>query len=102
MGNSLKSVSLVMEFVEHDLSTLLKDMNGPYLAPEVKCLIKQLLQGVHYLHSNWVLHRDLKTANLLLNNQGILKIADFGLAREFGSPPKRLSGNVVTLWYRAP
>jgi cell division cycle 2-like protein len=91
-----------MEFLEHDLKTLQDDMKGPFLAPEVKCLIRQLLLGVNYLHSNWVLHRDLKTANLLLNNQGILKIGDFGLAREFGSPQKRLSPNVVTLWYRAP
>jgi cell division cycle 2-like len=100
--NSLNSVTLVMEFLEHDLKVLQDDMKGPFLAPEVKCLVKQLLQGVNYLHANWVLHRDLKTANLLLNNQGILKIGDFGLAREYGSPQKRLSANVVTLWYRAP
>lgn len=93
---------MVMEFLEHDLRVLMENMKGPFLAPEIKCLLLQILKGLAYLHSNWVIHRDLKTANLLLNNQGILKIADFGLAREYGSPATLLSPNVVTLWYRAP
>lgn len=96
------SVYLVMEFLEHDLRVLMENMKGPFLAPEIKCLLLQILRGLAYLHSNWVIHRDLKTANLLLNNQGILKIADFGLAREYGSPATALSPKVVTLWYRAP
>lgn|SRR3990167_1913344 len=91
-----------MEFLEHDLKVLMDDMKGPFLAPEIKCLLLQLLKGVHHLHSNWIIHRDLKTANLLLSNRGVLKVADFGLAREFGSPQKILSPSVVTLWYRAP
>merc|ERR1712137_223390 len=102
VGNGIKSVYMVMEFLEHDLRVLMESMKGPFLAPETKCLLLQILRGLKYLHSNWVIHRDLKTANLLLNNQGILKIADFGLAREFGSPATLLSPNVVTLWYRAP
>ena len=42
---------------------------------EVKCLMLQLLSGVKELHDNWVIHRDLKTSNLLLNNKGILKVS---------------------------
>jgi serine/threonine protein kinase len=53
---------------------------------QVKFLMKQLLEGVHYLHEHWVLHRDLKTSNLLYSNTGELKICDFGLARSYGSP----------------
>ena len=69
---------------------------------EVKTLMIQLLSGIAHLHDNWVVHRDLKTSNLLLSNQGVLKIGDFGLAREYGSPLKPYTPIVVTLWYRAP
>ena len=62
----------------------------------------QLLRGVAHLHDNWIIHRDLKTSNLLLSHKGVLKIADFGLAREYGSPLKEYPAVVVTLWYRSP
>jgi cell division cycle 2-like len=62
----------------------------------------QLLRGIAHLHDNWIIHRDLKTSNLLLSHKGILKIADFGLAREYGSPLKEFTPVVVTLWYRSP
>lgn len=78
-------------------------MPEPFLASEVKTLLVQLASGVSYLHDHWILHRDLKTSNLLLNNRGNLKIADFGMARYVGDPPPaKLTQLVVTLWYRAP
>ena len=78
-------------------------MPEPFLASEVKTLLLQLASGVAYLHDHWILHRDLKTSNLLLNNRGQLKIADFGMARYVGDPPPpKLTQLVVTLWYRAP
>jgi cell division cycle 2-like protein len=78
-------------------------MPEPFLASEVKTLLLQLASGVSYLHDHWILHRDLKTSNLLLNNRGQLKIADFGMARYVGDPPpQKLTQLVVTLWYRAP
>lgn len=43
-------------------------------AGEVKCLMTQLLKAVHHLHDNWILHRDLKTSNLLLSHKGVLKV----------------------------
>jgi cell division cycle 2-like protein len=73
-----------------------------YFQGEVKCLMQQLLRAVAHLHDNWILHRDLKTSNLLLSHKGILKVGDFGLAREYGSPLKAYTPIVVTLWYRAP
>lgn len=69
---------------------------------QVKSLMLQLLSGVSHLHDNWVLHRDLKTSNILYTNRGELKICDFGLARQYGSPLKAYTHMVVTLWYRAP
>ncbi|KAL4282018.1 hypothetical protein GQ457_03G009870 [Hibiscus cannabinus] len=102
VGSNLDSIFMVMEYMEHDLKALMETMKQPFSQSEVKCLMLQLLEGVRYLHDNWVLHRDLKTSNLLLNNQGDLKICDFGLARQYGSPLKPYTHLVVTLWYRAP
>ncbi|XP_061987507.1 cyclin-dependent kinase G-2 [Populus nigra] len=102
VGSSLDSIFMVMEYMEHDLKGLMESMRQPFSQSEVKCLMLQLLEGVKYLHDNWVLHRDLKTSNLLLNNRGELKICDFGLARQYGSPLKTYTHLVVTLWYRAP
>ncbi|KAK2604826.1 hypothetical protein N8I77_007725 [Diaporthe amygdali] len=98
----IENIFLVLEFLEHDLKSVLEDMPQPFLASEVKTLLLQLASGVSYLHDHWVLHRDLKTSNLLLNNRGQLKIADFGMARYVGDPAPKLTQLVVTLWYRAP
>ncbi|KAE8707469.1 Cyclin-dependent kinase G-2 [Hibiscus syriacus] len=96
------SVYMVMEYMEHDLKWLMDSMKRQFSTSDVKSLMLQLLEGVKYLHDNWVLHRDLKTSNLLLNNQGELKICDFGMARLYGSPLKPYTTKVVTQWYRAP
>ncbi|TXG51310.1 hypothetical protein EZV62_023834 [Acer yangbiense] len=96
------NVFMVMEYMEHDLKGLIETMKQPFSTSEVKCLMLQLLEGVKYLHDNWVLHRDLKTSNLLVNNQGKLKVCDFGMSRQYGSPLKPYTSLVVTLWYRAP
>ncbi|KAI0023247.1 cmgc/cdk/pitslre protein kinase [Xylariomycetidae sp. FL0641] len=98
------AVYLVLDFLEHDLKSVLEDMPEPFLASEVKTLLRQLASGVAFLHDRYVLHRDLKTSNLLLSNRGVLKIADFGMARYVGDPPppNGLTQLVVTLWYRAP
>ena len=77
-------------------------LNRTFKQSEVKCLLKQLLEAVAAMHERWILHRDLKTSNLLLNNKGILKVCDFGLARKFEEPLKNYTRTVVTLYYRAP
>ncbi|CAG8720342.1 16830_t:CDS:2 [Gigaspora margarita] len=86
----------------HDLKSLMEDMQSPFLQSEVKTIMLQLLSAVAMLHDNWIIHRDLKTSNLLLNNRGQIKVADFGLARKYGSPLGPMTELVVTLWYRAP
>ncbi len=104
VGDTLTQIFIVMEFVEHDLKTLLSNMRSPFLVSEVKTLLHQLLSAVAQLHDNWIIHRDLKTSNLLMNNRGQLKLADFGLARRYGEPMEAgaMTTLVVTLWYRAP
>ncbi|XP_047943721.1 probable serine/threonine-protein kinase At1g54610 [Salvia hispanica] len=94
---------LVFEYMEHDLTGLASLPGVKLTEPQVKCYMKQLLSGLDYCHRNGVLHRDIKGSNLLINNHGILKIADFGLASYFDSHNKiPLTSRVVTLWYRPP
>uniref|UniRef100_A0A182MNH0 cyclin-dependent kinase n=1 Tax=Anopheles culicifacies TaxID=139723 RepID=A0A182MNH0_9DIPT len=105
VGSNMDKIFIVMDYVEHDLKSLMETMKHKkqvFLPGEVKCLTQQLLRAVAHLHDNWILHRDLKTSNLLLSHKGILKVGDFGLAREYGSPLKPYTSIVVTLWYRAP
>lgn len=100
-GNRLDQIYIVMDYMDRDLKSLMQDMKRPFKITEVKLLMKQLLSAVAHLHNNWILHRDLKTSNLLIH-KGVLKLGDFGLAREYGSPLKQYTNKVVTLWYRAP
>ena len=65
VGNDRDRVYMVMEFCEQDIDYLLKNQNRPWTLSEVKCLIRQLLMAVAYLHDHWIIHRDLKTSNLL-------------------------------------
>ncbi|KAJ0971210.1 hypothetical protein J5N97_019169 [Dioscorea zingiberensis] len=94
---------LVFQYMDHDLAGLAACSGVKFSEPQVKCYMKQLLSGLEHCHSRGVLHRDIKGSNLLLDNEGILKIADFGLASTFDPGKKEArTSRVVTLWYRAP
>ena len=100
---------LVFEYMDKDLKKYMDSYQsttggprGALEASTIKSFMWQLLKGIAFCHENRVLHRDLKPQNLLINNQGQLKLADFGLARAFGIPVNTFSNEVVTLWYRAP
>jgi cell division cycle 2-like protein len=101
-GSSLDKIYVVMEYLHHELKSLLEDRKLAFSQAEIKSLVRQILEGLAYMHSRWVFHRDLKTSNLLYGNDGVLKICDFGLARKFASPLRPYTNLVVTLWYRAP
>lgn len=100
---------LVFEYMDKDLKKYMDSytnsqsgQRGALEAATIKSFMWQLLRGIAFCHDNRVLHRDLKPQNLLINNSGQLKLADFGLARAFGIPVNTFSNEVVTLWYRAP
>ena len=112
-GRKKATVYMVTPYMDHDLSGLLENPAVEFTEAHLKCYMKQLLEGVAYLHKCKILHRDMKAANLLINNEGILQIADFGLARPYDDePPQPGKGNgvahrtyttiVVTRWYRPP
>lgn len=97
------SIYLVFEYMEHDVTGLLSKPEINFTESQIKCYMKQLLSGLEHCHSRGVMHRDIKGSNLLVNNEGILKVADFGLANFCNSGKKQpLTSRVVTLWYRPP
>ncbi|GAB2221395.1 hypothetical protein Droror1_Dr00012571 [Drosera rotundifolia] len=104
------SLYLVFEYMEHDLAGLAglagvtaSQVGTKFTLPQVKCYMKQLFSGLEHCHNNGVLHRDIKGSNLLIDNEGILKIADFGLANFYGPEHQQpMTSRVVTLWYRPP
>jgi cyclin-dependent kinase len=117
-----KKLYLVFEFLDLDLKKYMESLpvseggrgralpegSSEFLATlglgpaVVRKFLYQLCQGVRYCHSRRVLHRDLKPQNLLIDRDGNLKLADFGLARAFGVPLRTYTHEVVTLWYRSP
>ncbi|KAG2721555.1 hypothetical protein I3843_02G073600 [Carya illinoinensis] len=97
------SLYLVFEYMEHDLAGLAASPGIKFTESQVKCYMHQLLSGLDHCHKRHVLHRDIKGSNLLLDNEGVLKIADFGLASIFNPNHKQpMTSRVVTLWYRPP
>mmetsp|Transcript_6921 Transcript_6921/g.12272 ORF Transcript_6921/g.12272 Transcript_6921/m.12272 type:complete len:317 (-) Transcript_6921:190-1140(-) len=99
---STNKLTLVFEFVENDLKKYMKSKNLMLTPQEIVKLSFQLLKGLDFCHASRILHRDLKPQNLLVNGEGILKIADFGLARAYTVPVPKYTHEVVTVWYRAP
>lgn len=97
------SIYLVFDFMQSDLARIISRPDERLTEPQIKCYMHQLLSGLQHCHERGILHRDIKGSNLLIDKNGMLKIADFGLANHFD--PKRknpLTSRVVTLWYRAP
>lgn len=97
-----RKLTLVFEFLDQDLKKLLDMCDGGLDAATTKSFLYQLFRGIAFCHQHRVLHRDLKPQNLLINREGALKLADFGLARAYGIPVRSYTHEVVTLWYRAP
>lgn len=99
-------IYMVEPYMDHDLAGLLSAVH--FTVPQIKLYIKQFLEGVAFLHANNIVHRDIKSANLLISNSGQLQIADFGLARALHNPAflgqdkVEYTGTVVTRWYRPP
>ncbi len=93
---------IVCEYAEHSLAGLLS-RGCTFSPPQVKCVLKQVLEGLAYLHEQHVMHRDIKCSNILVNSKGEVKLADFGLSTHFvPNTLNKAQRRLVTLWYRAP
>lgn len=93
---------LVFEHIDQDLSRYIERCPPPGLAePKIRDIMYQILSGVDFLHSHRIIHRDLKPQNILVANDGRVKLTDFGLAKTYDYE-MRLTTVVVTLWYRSP
>ncbi|KAM6496987.1 Protein kinase-like domain containing protein [Amanita muscaria] len=100
--SSKMNLNLVLEFLDSDLEMIIKDRSLVFLPADIKSWMAMTFRGLEFCHRNHILHRDLKPNNLLIASDGQLKIADFGLARDFADPGFKMTNQVITRWYRPP
>jgi cell division cycle 2-like protein len=102
VGDSFDKAFMVMEYMEFDLKEGISRFSGALAQSELKGILQQILSGMQHMHSKWLLHRDLKTSNILVHRSGRVALCDLGLARRYQEPLQELTQLVVTLWYRSP
>ncbi|KAI5949452.1 CTK1 [Candida theae] len=99
-------IYMVFDYMDHDLTGLLTHPELELQECHRKFIFKQLMEGLDYLHEKRIIHRDIKGSNILLDNLGNLKIADFGLARTMKilgeGEVADFTNRVITIWYRPP
>ncbi|KAK7129437.1 hypothetical protein R3I94_017598 [Phoxinus phoxinus] len=94
---------LVFEYVEKNMLELLEDMPNGAAPDKVRTYIYQLIKAIHWCHKNDIVHRDIKPENLLISSDDVLKLCDFGFARDLSEgTDANYTEYVATRWYRSP
>ena len=90
---------LVFEYMNHDMMGLMNNDEMNFDEDTIYRIFQQILKGIDYCHQRKILHRDLKCSNILVNSNGEVKLADFGLGREWVAE-RPFTNKVISLWYR--
>jgi serine/threonine protein kinase len=104
MDTGKKVQNIVFEYCDQNLEDVIqsaKAKNEPIPMEQIKDFMRQILTGMDYVHAKNICHRDLKPENILMNEQGVVKICDFGSAKEL-TPNGLNTPYIVSRYYRAP
>ncbi|XP_029938527.1 cyclin-dependent kinase-like 5 isoform X4 [Salarias fasciatus] len=94
---------LVFEYVEKNMLELLEELPNGVPAEKVRSYIFQLIKAIHWCHKHDIVHRDIKPENLLISADDVLKLCDFGFARNLSEgTDANYTEYVATRWYRSP
>ncbi|KAL7538393.1 hypothetical protein ACHAWF_006075 [Thalassiosira exigua] len=105
VGDARDKAFMVMECMEMDLQAAMTRgprAGAPFAQSEAKHMMHQMLSAMAHVHERWFVHRDMKTSNVLVHKTGRIALCDFGLARKYEVPARKMTQMVVTLWYRSP
>jgi cyclin-dependent kinase-like len=97
-----KRIYLVFEFIEQNLLQEIEKTSNGLGEPRTKEIMYQVTRGVDFMHTNNIIHRDLKPENVLVSSRGVVKLCDFGFARQLEQANEVYTDYVATRWYRAP
>ncbi|KAI5186245.1 cyclin-dependent kinase 7 [Nematocida homosporus] len=97
-----KHIHIVLPYMESNLEVIVRSKKLVFMPQDVKAWMLMICRGLYECHSRYILHRDIKPNNVLISRTGQVKLADFGLATEFGFPVRCMTNQVITRWYKAP
>ncbi|XP_074492889.1 cyclin-dependent kinase-like 5 isoform X2 [Sebastes fasciatus] len=94
---------LVFEYVEKNMLELLEELPNGVPTDKARSYIHQLIRAIHWCHKHDIVHRDIKPENLLISSDDVLKLCDFGFARNLSEgTDANYTEYVATRWYRSP
>ncbi|GAB2279171.1 hypothetical protein Dimus_013824 [Dionaea muscipula] len=93
-----EALSVYLEYVSGGSIHKLLQQYGPFKEPVIKNYTRQILSGLAYLHTRKTVHRDIKGANILVETSGVIKLADFGMAKHITSCSSVLSFKGSPYW----